>query len=127
MKSNLVKFKVTPKENEQIEAIIKVPKEKRSVIHGIVVDCEKRPIKDAVVKLLILKDPEDPRSICPISHAFTDEYGQFLFGPLCPNKCYIIKVWYNDVIVKPMVICPDPSSDYCLDCDDHHGCTCGDE
>ena len=118
MGAKLVKFKLTPGENQQVEAIIKVPEERRSVIHGTVVDRFNKPVKDAVVKLLMLKDPNNPASICPITHTFTDEYGQFLFGPLCPNKAYILKVWFNDVTITPVVIHPDGCNDPCLVPDD---------
>lgn len=33
----------------------------------------------------------------PVSHTFTDEYGEFVFGPLCPGKQYAIDIWVNDV------------------------------
>ena len=39
----------------------------------------------------------------PVSHTFTDEHGEFVFGPLCPNKYYEILVWVNDV--KHVKIC----------------------
>lgn len=117
MGARLVKFKFTPEENEQIEAVIKVPEENRSAIHGVVLDCRNKPVKNAVVKLLIIKDPSKPNTICPITHTFTDEFGQFLFGPLCPNKCYIVKVWFNDVKVREIVIKQETCNDPCLDGD----------
>ena len=40
---------VCPKENQQIEAVIKLPKEKRAVIHGTVLDCNGCPVADADV------------------------------------------------------------------------------
>ncbi|MFD3156300.1 carboxypeptidase regulatory-like domain-containing protein [Haloimpatiens sp. FM7330] len=118
MGAQLVKFKFTPKENQQIEALVKIPEEKRSVIHGTVIDRNNKPVKNAVVKLLLLKDPKNPLSICSITHTFTDVYGQFLFGPLCPNKCYVIKIWYNDVDIKPLIVKPQPGDSYCLKCTD---------
>jgi hypothetical protein len=114
MGARLVKFKVTPEENEQIEAVIKVPEEHRSVIHGVVLDYRNKVVKNAVVKLLILKDPSKPNSLCSITHTFTDEMGQFLFGPLCPNKCYVIKVWFNDVKIREVTVKPDQCEDACL-------------
>lgn len=127
MGGRIVKFKVCPKENEQIEATIKIGSDKRSVIHGVVVNHCNKPVKDAVVKLLIMEDPKDPSELCPITHAFTDEFGQFLFGPLCPNKCYVIKVWYNEVCIRPIVVNPDPCDDECLDCPDCNECPKGQE
>lgn len=114
MGARIVKFKFTPEENEQIEAVIKVAEEKRSVIHGLVVDCKNKPIKNAVVKLLLIKDTNCPHILHPLTHTFTDEYGQFLFGPLCPHKCYVIKVWYNDIKIRELIITPDHCDNECL-------------
>lgn len=103
----LTKFQVTPGKNEQIELTVKLQEEQRSVIHGIVLDCNNKPLKDAVVKLFEVNNPCDPCSLIPITHAFTDECGQFLFGPLTPNKKYVIKVWHSHVTIRPVVIKPD--------------------
>lgn len=113
----LVKFDVIPKENEQLEITVKLPEEPRSVIHGVVKDCKDRPIKDAVVKLFELIDPHNPCDLKPLTHTFTDECGQFIFGPLWPKKKYIIKVWHDHVKIRPFVIKPDPCSEPC-DCED---------
>lgn len=119
MGSRLVKYEFSPKENEQIEAIIKVPEETRSVIHGVVIDCRHKPIKDAVVKLLEVL-PGNPCRMKPLTHTFTDSCGQFLFGPLYCNKKYALKVWYSDVKIRELIISPD-CDEHCDDChsDDH--------
>lgn len=116
MGARLVKFDFFPKENEQIEAIIKVPEEKRSVIHGVVKDCKNKIVKDAVVKLFEVINPGPNCTLKPITHTFTDECGQFLFGPICPNKKYAIKVWFNDVKIRELVITPDCDEP----CDEDH-------
>lgn len=105
MGARLVKFGFKPRENEQIEAVVKVGEEKRSVIHGIVKDYKGKVVKDAVVKLFEVVYP--PCGLKPITHAFTDECGQFIFGPLCPNKNYVVKVWFNDVKIRELIIEPD--------------------
>lgn len=107
----LASFNFTPCENEQIEAIIKVPKEPRSVIHGIVKDYHNRVVKDAVVKLFKIENTCNPCNVEPITHTFTDECGQFLFGPLDPNCKYVIKVWINHVKIRELVIKPDECND----------------
>lgn len=119
MGARLVKFEFCPNENEQIEALVKVPHEPRSVIHGVVVDCRNKPIKDAVVKLLEVL-PGNPCRMKPLTHAFTDECGQFLFGPLQPNKKYAIKVWYSDVKIRELVISPDCNDPCDNPCDDYN-------
>lgn len=89
---------VCPKENQQIEAVIKLQKERRACIHGTVVDSCGNPVADAVVKLLQVV--EGCKLPCPLTHTFTDQYGQFLLGPLCPNKQYMLKVYKDNIQVK---------------------------
>ncbi|MDZ4907149.1 peptidase associated/transthyretin-like domain-containing protein, partial [Clostridium perfringens] len=76
--------------NEQIEAIVRLPEEKRSVIFGTVLDSNRMPVADAVVRLLQIVD--GCRYPYPLTHTFTDCHGQFLLGPLCPNTKYMLKI-----------------------------------
>lgn len=69
-------------------------------------------MKGAVVKLFMKKHPKDCCDTCdmePITFAFTDDCGQFLFG-VESEKDYIIKVFYYRP-EKPV----NPQSD--KDCD----------
>jgi hypothetical protein len=118
----LVKFNVCPKGNEQIDAIIKVPEDKRSVIHGVVKNHKNEVVPNAVVKLFEVKDEPCDCSLEPITHTFTDECGQFLFGPLCAHKRYAIKVWFNDVKITKIVVKPDDCSSFCLPFNQPHNC-----
>ena len=93
-------FQFTTKENEQIETIVQLPKEPRSVIHGVVKDWEDKIVKNAVVKLFEVKYSSNITELKPLTHTFTDEEGQFVFGPLTPNKQYVIKVWVNNVEIR---------------------------
>jgi len=104
-----VNFCFTPGENEQIETVIKMPEEKRSIIEGIVIDRKNNVVVDAIVKLYESSAPNEqkPKSI---ACAFTDECGQFVFGPLEASKHYIIKVWINNVKIREMVIRPESKS-----------------
>lgn len=117
MGSRLVRFNFTPGENEQIDAIIKVPEEKRSIIHGIVKDHKNKLVKDAVVKLFEVLDPCEKCMLKPLTHTFTDDCGQFLFGPLTPCKHYAIKIWIDNVKIRELIIHPD-------DCQKPHGDGC---
>lgn len=101
MGAKIATYSFIPKANEQIDAVITVKDELRSMIFGIVKDCEGRVIKDAVVKLLIAADFNNKCWLKPLTHTFTDECGQFFFGPLIPGKKYVIKVWFNDVKICP--------------------------
>lgn len=91
---------VCPKENQQIEAVIKLPVEKRACIHGTVLDANGNPVADAVVKLLQVVD--GCKLPCPLTHTFTDQYGQFLIGPLCPNRKYMLKIYKDNIQIKYM-------------------------
>lgn len=87
---------ICPRENEQIDAVIKIGKERRSVIYGTVVDEDNDPVADAVVKLLQIC----PKGIVPLTHTFTDQYGQFLLGPLYPNQRYMLKVYKDNICIR---------------------------
>lgn len=83
---------------KQFDLDITLPKDNRNVIYGIIRDCHKEPIRDAVVKLIevIRKDCEKEERR-PVSHTFTDKEGEFVFGPLCPDKYYEIQIWVDRV------------------------------
>ena len=98
--SQLARFDFRMEPEQQIDVVIKIPEETRGVIHGVVVDENQHVVQDAVVKLFEVGDHSTNDSLCvlrPITHTFTDECGQFLFGPLCPDRFYAIKIWVNDV------------------------------
>lgn len=96
----IARFSFVPKENEQIDTSITVTEERRSVVHGVVKDKNGKYIKDAVVKLFKSEDCNDKCALKPLTHTFTDDCGQFIFGPLIPHKKYIVKVWVDDVKIS---------------------------
>lgn len=99
--------------NEQLDACVMLQEEMRSVIFGTVLDPDGMPVRDAVVKLLEIK--EGSCYPLPITHTFTDRYGQFLFGPLCPGRRYVLKVFKNNIKVRCEVLDPsDPGRRSCL-------------
>ena len=75
-------------DGKQFDLDITLPKDNRNVIFGTIRNAYKEPIEDAVVKLI---------ERFPISHTFTNEDGEFVFGPLCPDKEYAIDFWANEV------------------------------
>ena len=113
---------------KQYDLDIRISKDNRTVIYGVVKDDCGEPIEDAVVKLVEVDcDCTDERK--PVSHTFTDKNGEFVFGPLCPDKFYEIQVWSDDV--KHVKVCSECSFEKrrCLKgtkldpCDDkHHPC-----
>lgn len=82
---------------KQFDLDIVLPEDNRDVIYGIVKDCYKEPICDAVVKLIEVSYDCGKEVRKPVSHTFTDKDGEFVFGPLCPNRNYEIQIWVNQV------------------------------
>lgn len=92
---------------KQFDVEINLPEDERNVIYGVIKDCYHEPIKDAVVKLVEVDCEKGEEVRKPVSHTFTDEYGEFVFGPLCADKKYAIDVWVNRV--RTMKICANGS------------------
>lgn len=88
---------------KQFDLDITLPEDNRNVIFGVVKDCYKEPIKDAVVKLIEIVKECGKEEARPVSHTFTDDDGTFVFGPLCPNRNYKIQIWVDQV--KHVKIC----------------------
>lgn len=82
---------------KQFDVEIVLPEDNRHVVYGVIKDCYKEPISDAVVKLIEVDKDDCREERKPVAHTFTDEDGEFVFGPLCPNKFYEILVWVNKV------------------------------
>ena len=83
---------------KQFDLDITLPEDSRDVVFGTIRNVFKEPIKDAVVKLIAIDFGKDGRKKrIPVSHTFTDEHGEFVFGPLCPDKEYAIDIWVNNV------------------------------
>ena len=88
---------------KQFDVEIVLPEDNRHVIFGVIKDCYKEPICNAVVKLIEVEKDHCREERKPVSQTFTDEHGEFVFGPLCPNKFYEILVWVNQV--KHVKVC----------------------
>ena len=82
---------------KQFDLDIKLPEDNRNVVFGVVKNQYGDPISDAVVKLLEVTKDIHGNDRKPVSHTFTDKYGQFVFGPLCPHKHYAVEIWVNRV------------------------------
>lgn len=93
----VVKIDGSISEGKQFDLDITLPSDKRNVIYGIVKDCYKDPIKDAVVKLIEVDFEHGKEERKPVSHTFTDKHGEFVFGPLCEDRLYEIEIWVNRV------------------------------
>ena len=88
---------------KQYDLDIVLPEDDRSVLYGVVKDCHKEPIKDAVVKLIEVDFSCGKPERKPVSHTFTDCDGEFVFGPLCPDIKYEVQIWVNKV--KHVKVC----------------------
>ena len=88
---------------KQFDLEIVLPEDNRGVLFGIVKDCYNEPVKDAVVKLIEVDCECGKEERKPVTHTFTDKEGEFVFGPLCPDKKYEIQIFVNRV--KHVKIC----------------------
>ena len=88
---------------KQFDLDITLPHDNRDVIYGVVKNCFKEPVCDAVVKLVEVDYKMGKEERKPVSHTFTDKNGEFVFGPLCPGKEYAIQIWVDDV--KHVKVC----------------------
>lgn len=88
---------------KQFDIDITLPEDHRNVIYGVVKNCFKEPVADAVVKLIEVDCKMGKEERKPVSHTFTDKDGEFVFGPLCPEKEYAIQIWVDDV--KHVKVC----------------------
>lgn len=88
---------------KQFDLDIVLPEDNRNVIYGVIKNCYKEPVKDAVVKLIEISIDCGKEVRKPVSHTFTDKDGEFVFGPLCPNRNYEIEIWVD--MVKHVKVC----------------------
>jgi len=93
---------------KQFDLDITLPEDHRNVIYGVVRNCFKEPVCDAVVKLVEVVYDCGKEERRPVGHTFTDKEGEFVFGPLCPDKQYALQIWVNDT--KKIKICTKCSS-----------------
>jgi len=97
-----MRFAFTPGKNERIEAVVTIPEEKRSIVHGTVYDSEGNEVKEAIVQLFL----SDGSKCESVSHTFTDDNGEFVLGPLFSDKNYMVKVYVNGVTLREVTIKP---------------------
>lgn len=103
--SAYTKFYFKPGENEQIETIVHLKPDCRSAIHGHVRDLNDKAVPDALV--LLFETGENPEDLKLTAQVFTDDMGQFVFGPLETNRLYLVKVFKNLVKLREMDIRTD--------------------
>ena len=98
--------------NEEKDICLTLVPEDRAAIHGVVKFPGGAPVKNALVKLFVKKG-SDCCELIPVTFAFTDDCGQFLFGVHSKVE-YVIKVFfYRPEKHKP---CDKDDKDDCDDC-----------
>lgn len=108
---------------KQFDLDVTLPDDNRDVIYGVVKNCFKEPVRDAVVKLVEVVHEHGKEERKAIGHTFTDKEGEFVFGPLCPGKDYAVQIWVNDT--KNFKICAKCHHEgKCLKGDKHDKCDC---
>ena len=90
---------------KQFDLDITIPEDNRNVVYGVIRDCYKEPVEDAVVKLIEVDFEHGKKERKPVSHTFTDKDGEFVFGPLCPDKHYEVQIWVDQV--KHIKLCAE--------------------
>ena len=109
---------------QQIDANFTTCGDNRGIISGMVVDKCGNPVSNAVVQLYEI-DKRCADRIKPVTHTFSDEYGAFLFGPLCPGVCYGIKVWsMNTKHVESHYSFNCKENNHCMKAQHKRGCGC---
>ena len=111
---------------KEFDIDITLPEDNREVIFGTLKDCFKEPIKDAVIKLIEIEHGKDGcKKREPVSHTFTDEHGEFVFGPLCPGKEYSLEIWVNEVrTIKVCAKCHHEGNCLKIQKSDNFDCNC---
>lgn len=103
--SAYTKFYFRAGENEQIETTVRLSPDLRSAIHGCVKDLDDRPVPDALVLLFVTGRHPDELELT--AQVFTDDLGQFVFGPLDSDRLYMIKVFKNMIKLRELTIKAD--------------------
>lgn len=100
--SSVAKFYFKPAEGEHIETTVKLTQEKAAAVCGTVVDRAGALVDGALV--LLFRSGQEKKLI---DRQFTDEEGQFSFGPIEGNVLYLIKVYKNSVKIRELEIVAD--------------------
>lgn len=100
--SSVAKFYFKPAEGEHIETTVKIEQEKAAAVCGTVRDKGAAPVEGALV--LLFRSGQEKKLI---DRQFTDDEGQFSFGPIEGNVLYLIKVYKNSVKIRELEIVAD--------------------
>jgi len=94
------KFYFRPSKGEKIHTVVTPKEDESGGIYGKVADGE-RAIKGALVLLFETQGQETAKLFAT---AFTDEEGDFAFGPLQAGELYLIKVYKDSLKLRELEI-----------------------
>ena len=81
-------FYVKPAAHEVVEATVALSADQRPALIGTVRSADGKAAAGALVTIYCADAPEPP-----VGALYTDEQGQFAFGPLEPGRLYHVKVF----------------------------------
>jgi len=96
------KFYIKPAEGEQIETVVRLGTDRRSMLRGSVLDEGGKPIADACVAVFNTAGKESLRDYIPVDITYTDPDGGFLAGPLSPDTLYAVYVYKNGIKIRQL-------------------------
>lgn len=97
--SAFAKFYFRPQKGEKIHTVVVPKEEESSGIFGKVIDESGVAVTDALVALF---EAEGKGEL--IASAFSDEEGEFSFGPLESGKLYFVRVTVNSLMIRELEI-----------------------
>ena len=110
-------------EGEQVDMRLVLPEDRRCAVIGTLVDKKNVPIDNAAVALFRVEgrcadDGSNNRhghkeKLEPLTFEITDEHGNFVFGPLCPDLEYVVKIWAENADVRCENVRPRAKT-YCI-------------
>ncbi len=83
---------IRPSAGEQVQTTVSLQAEPRPAIVGTAVDCDGKPVCDALV-ILTASGKTQPDTVAGVM--YTDELGQFAFGPLEAGTLYQVRIVHN--------------------------------
>ena len=81
-------FYVKPAAHEVVETTVALSADQRPALVGTVLGTDDKAVSAALVTIYCADAPETP-----VGALYSDEQGQFAFGPLEPGRLYHVKVF----------------------------------
>lgn len=81
-------FFVKPSPHEIVQTTVSLAADQRPALIGTVIGTDDKPVDAALVTIYRADAPHTP-----IGALYTDDVGQFAFGPLSPGQLYQVKVF----------------------------------